>query len=101
MKPKRYRLKRLPRFTSRRGIRLIVEGDALEPVEVGAKRFGHVDGAVFVLVVLDNRKPRSSHGESGPIQRVAKPRLPLGAGTVANACPPRLEIGARCGPALR
>ena len=49
---------------------MLLGGDAFEPAHIGAKRFRNEDGAVGLLVVLENGEPGASDGEAAAIDGV-------------------------------
>src|SRR5690606_26999562 len=64
--------------------------DPLEP-DVRPQRLGNDNGAVGLLVVLENRNERSADGQARAVERVGELVLPAAGRPVANLRPPRLE----------
>src|SRR6185295_15941215 len=68
--------------------------DPCEASEVGAEGVGQEDGAVGLLVVLEDGDERPADGEARAVERVEEARLAAVRGAVAEVGAPGLEVGA-------
>ena len=68
--------------------------DSLQAVEVGPQGGGYYDGAVGLLVILDDRHPRAADGQAAAVQGVQQLRL-------AGLAAPEAQIGAACLESLK
>ena len=80
---------RCARSTDRAAVDYRTPADHLE-AHVGAQRLGHDDGAVGLLVVLEDGNQRAADGEARAVQRVRRARLlrALAAGTGCRRAAP-------------
>ena len=71
----------------------VVPVDDFLSAHVGPEDLGDGDGAVLVLVVLEDGNHRPGQGESGTVEGVDELALQVGLGPVLDPGPPGLEVG--------
>ncbi len=72
--------------------------NSLKAIEVRSQRGGDNNGPVGLLIIFNNRNPRSAHGKAAAVQGMEQFRLAGLAAAEAKICAPRLkcfEVGAR------